>query len=78
MSTMIDYLDGKKNMLLQIAWRIKGMHDLEGSISEKAFEELTKWIRVQAMNIDADCEAFQCKVEAQSRISNIFDDEVDE
>lgn len=78
MSTMIDYLDGKKNMLIQIAWRLKGMHDLKGSISEKAFEELTKWIRVHAMNIDADYEAFQGTKDAQSRISNIFDDEVDE
>ena len=78
MSTMIDYLDGKKNMLIQIAWRLKGMHDLDGWISDEALAEIVKWIRTQAMNIDADYEAFQGTKDARSRVSNIFDDEVDE
>ena len=75
---MQDYLDGKKYMLLQIAWRIKGLHDIEKALSDKSFDELTKWMKVQAMNIDADYEAFKCQKDAQSRISNVLDDEVDE
>lgn len=75
---MQDYLYGKKYMLLQVAWRIKGMHDFESMFTNEAFDELTKWIKIQAMNIDADYEAFKCQKDAQARISNIFDDEVDE
>lgn len=78
MAIMQDYLDGKKYMLLQLAWRIKGMHELDCTISDKGFEELIKWIKIQAMNIDADYEAFKCQKDAQARISNIFDDEVEE
>ncbi len=78
MSTMIDYLDGKKNMLIQIAWHLKGMNKLDGLISDEALVEVVKWIRTQAMNIDEDYEAFHGTRDAQSRISNIFDDEVEE
>lgn len=78
MSIMADYLDGKKHMLMQTAWRIKGMHDFEKIISDKAYDEIVDWIKKRAMEIDGEGINFDLDVCAQSRIANIFDVEVDE
>lgn len=78
MSIMEDYLDGKKHMLMQAAWRLKGMHDIEKILSDEAFNEIVDWIKKRALEIDGEGINFDLKVDAQSRISNIFDDEVDE
>ena len=78
MSIMADYLDGKKHMLMQTAWRIKGMHDFEKNISDEAYAEIVDWIKKRAMEIDGEGINFDLEIGTQSRIANIFDYEVEE